>query len=134
MNFKILLLAMVLVLSLGMVSAAYDLEVTSVATTNSNPVATVTENIDVVLTNNGPDAIVGENIQVLVDFGDSQSTTLTLTDLAVSASTTLSTTHTWTSANTYSLSATASAMVNCLPSWAPHGNNRHSNQQHNGKC
>lgn len=111
MKLKILLLALTLILSMGVASAAYDVEVTSITPANQ-PIAGFQESVDIIVTNAGPDPITGEKITVTIDFDNGVTDVLSFTDLASGASTTLTSSTTWSKDATYSVVATLNGMSN----------------------
>ncbi len=111
MNNKIFLLAVVLVLSMGVVSAAYDLSVDSISA-SANPTVGEQTEFTIEVTNNGPDNITGENIDILVTFDDGSDFTIPLTNLEAQTTTTLDTFNTYTNGGDYTVTAEASNMAN----------------------
>lgn len=111
MNYKLLVLTMLLLLSISGVSATYDLQVTSVSVTGSLTEGSM-QNVEVALTNAGPDNIIAETIDIEIDFGDTTTTNLVLNNLNAGQSTTLNALNSWTTGGTFTVTATASGMIN----------------------
>lgn len=113
MKYKfVILMALVALLSTGLVAATYDLQVSSVVVNPASPVNGQAANVTVEVQNNGPDNIVSESITLLVDFDDSTTATYTISNLNAGNDISFSSMHTWTTSTSYTINASISGMNN----------------------
>lgn len=113
MKYKlIILMTLVALLSLSLVAANYDLQVSNVVVNPASPVNGYTANVTVNVQNNGPDNIANESITLNLDFDDTTSTNFSINNLNAGDDISFSEIHTWTTSQDYNINATVSGMLN----------------------
>ena len=113
MKYKfVILMALVALLSISLVAANYDLQVSSVVVDPASPINGYAASVTVNVQNNGPDNIASESITLDLDFDDSTSTSFSITDLNAGDDLSFTNTHTWTTSQDYNINATVSGMLN----------------------